>query len=78
MLKKIFSDDNDSPTITRDRDDNTTKRIRITATDFIVLYRNKKYKEIFNIVIIVYFIDTASNLIRYIKIIRNYLRDSGV
>lgn len=53
-------------------------RMTMTAADFVVLYSESKNKNKFDVVVTVFFIDTAPNLIRYIETIRNCLKDRGV
>ena len=57
---------------------NAADRMSMTAADFVVLYGDEGYKDMFNAVVTVYFIDTAPNLIRYIETIRNCLQEGGL
>lgn len=51
--------------------------MNMTAADFLVLYNSPEQARAFDVVITVFFIDTAPNLIRYIECIRNCLRTGG-
>ena len=53
-------------------------RMGMTAADFCVLYKGEEYKEYFDAVTTVFFIDTAPNLIAYIETVRNCLKRNGV
>lgn len=53
-------------------------RMDMTAADFVVLYGNPAQRETFDAVVTIFFIDTAPNLIRYIKTIHNCLKANGV
>lgn len=53
-------------------------RMDMTAADFVVLYGDVGQQETFDAVVTVFFIDTAPNLIRYIKTIHNCLKPGGV
>jgi carnosine N-methyltransferase len=53
-------------------------RMDMTAADFVVLYGDAAQRETFDAVVTVFFIDTAPNLIRYIKTIHNCLKPGGV
>ena len=53
-------------------------RMDMTAADFVVLYSDAAQRETFDAVVAVFFIDTAPNLIRYIKTIHNCLKPGGV
>ena len=50
----------------------------MTAADFMVLYTSNSYKEVFDAVATVFFIDTASNPIRYIETIHHCLKPGGI
>lgn len=50
----------------------------MTAADFVVLYSDPKQQDIVDAVITVFFIDTAPDLVRYIKTIQNCLKAGGV
>lgn len=54
-----------------------SKRLSMTAGDFITVYTQPTYKGVFNIVTTVFFIDTAPNLITYVAAIRNCLQPGG-
>ena len=53
-------------------------RMAMCASDFIVHYGNEQYKSTFDAVASVFFVDTAPNVITYIEIIRNCLKDGGI
>jgi carnosine N-methyltransferase len=53
-------------------------RMDMTAADFVVLYGDATQQETFDAVVTVFFIDTAPNLVRYIKTIHNCLKPGGV
>ena len=53
-------------------------RMDMTAADFMVLYSEAAQREAFDAVVTVFFIDTAPNLMRYIKTIHNCLKPGGV
>ena len=50
----------------------------MTAADFIVLYGGENHKHMFDVVVTVFFIDTAPNVLRYIEVIRHCLKHGGV
>lgn len=52
-------------------------RMSMTASDFIVLYGNEEHSGMFDAVITVFFLDTAPNVIRYIEVVRNCLKNGG-
>ena len=53
------------------------ERMTMTAADFIVLYGKDGYRNTFDAVVTVFFVDTAPNVFRYIEVIYNCLRDGG-
>ena len=57
---------------------NGVDRMSMTAADFVILYSEDRYKNTFDAVVTVFFIDTAPNLIRYIETIRKCLKNGGV
>lgn len=50
----------------------------MTAADFLVLYGDEKHKHMFDVVVTVFFIDTAPNVLRYIEVIRHCLTHGGI
>lgn len=56
----------------------TTDRMSMTAGEFTELYDDEKYKDKFDAVATVFFLDTAPNLIKYIQTIRNCLKPGGI
>ncbi|KAF3039354.1 hypothetical protein E8E12_005668 [Didymella heteroderae] len=54
------------------------KRMSMSTGDFCVLYSSPDYKETFDAVATVFFIDTAPNVIRYIEAVRNCLKAGGI
>ncbi len=59
-------------------DPSSTGRVDLRAGDFISVYKNEQYRERFEAVVTVFFIDTAPNVIRYIETVRHCLRPGGV
>lgn len=53
-------------------------RMSMTASDFLVLYSDQRRHQMFDAVVTVFFIDTAPNLIRYIQVVHNCLKEGGV
>ena len=53
------------------------ERMSMTAADFILLYGKESYRNAFDAVVTVFFIDTAPNVFRYIEVIHNCLKDGG-
>jgi carnosine N-methyltransferase len=53
-------------------------RMSMATGDFCVLYSQAEYKETFDAVATVFFIDTAPNVIRYIESVRNCLKLGGL
>ena len=54
------------------------ERMSMTAADFITIYGDESHRSMFDAVVTVFFIDTAPNFIRYIEVVRNCLRSTGV
>ncbi|KAH7066868.1 methyltransferas-like protein [Paraphoma chrysanthemicola] len=54
------------------------ERMSMATGDFCVLYTQPEYKDVFDAVATVFFIDTAPNVIRYIEAVRNCLKPGGV
>lgn len=54
------------------------ERMSMTAADFLLSYGDEAHKYQFDVVITVFFIDTAPNIIRYIETVRNCLKDGGL
>ncbi|KAH8728146.1 methyltransferase-like protein [Phaeosphaeriaceae sp. PMI808] len=54
------------------------ERMSMSTGDFCVLYSQVEIKEVFHAVAIVFFIDTAPNIIRYIEAVRNCLKPGGI
>jgi carnosine N-methyltransferase len=54
------------------------ERMSMSTGDFCVLYSSPDYKEAFDAVATIFFIDTAPNVIRYIEAVRNCLKVGGV
>lgn len=54
-----------------------SKRLNITAGDFITIYKQPSNKEAFDVVATAFFIDTAPNLIAYITAIHHCLKPGG-
>ena len=50
----------------------------MSASDFLCLYSSEDQKDTFDAVATVFFLDTAPNIIRYIKAIHNCLRTGGL
>lgn len=50
----------------------------MSTGDFIVLYGKPEYKETFDAVATVFFVDTAPNIIRYIETVKNCLKPGGL
>ncbi|KAG8528900.1 uncharacterized protein KY384_006589 [Bacidia gigantensis] len=53
-------------------------RMTMTASDFIVLYGDRQHQDTFDAVASVFFVDTAPNVIKYIEVIRNCLKEEGI
>ena len=54
------------------------ERMSMSTGDFCVLYSSMNYKDTFNAVATVFFVDTAPNVIRYIEAVRNCLKPGGL
>jgi carnosine N-methyltransferase len=54
------------------------ERMSMSTGDFCVLYNSLDYKDAFDAVTTIFFIDTAPNLIRYIEAVRNCLKTGGI
>ena len=54
------------------------ERLSMDAGDFCVVYSSQRYKETFDAVPTVFFIDTAPNIIRYIQAVHNCLKVGGI
>jgi carnosine N-methyltransferase len=54
------------------------ERMSMSTGDFCVLYSQPDYRESFDAVATVFFIDTAPNIIRYIEAVRNCLKVGGI
>jgi carnosine N-methyltransferase len=50
----------------------------MSASDFLCLYGSEDYRDTFDAVATVFFLDTAPNIIRYIETIRHCLRTGGL
>jgi carnosine N-methyltransferase len=55
-----------------------SERMSMATGDFCVLYSQAEYKETFDAVATVFFVDTAPNIIRYIEAVRNCLKPNGL
>lgn len=53
-------------------------RMNMTAGDFTELYSGERYRDEFDAVATVFFLDTAPNVIKYIQTVRNCLKLGGV
>jgi hypothetical protein len=54
------------------------ERMSMATGDFCVLYSQPDSKETFDVIITVFFIDTAPNIVRYIETVRNCLKLGGI
>ncbi|KAF3042809.1 hypothetical protein E8E11_007692 [Didymella keratinophila] len=54
------------------------ERMSMATGDFCVLYSSPDYKETFDAVATIFFIDTAPNIIRYIEAVRNCVKAGGI
>lgn len=54
------------------------ERMSMSTGDFCVLYSSPEYKDVFDAVATVFFVDTAPNIIRYIEAVRNCLKPGGL
>ncbi|KAL8771021.1 MAG: hypothetical protein Q9209_003440 [Squamulea sp. 1 TL-2023] len=55
-----------------------SERMRMTAADFTELYGGEKNRNVFDAVVTVYFLDTALNVISYIRAVHNCLKPNGI
>ena len=55
-----------------------SERLSMTMGDFCVLYQGKEHAEAFDAVATCFFVDTAPNVIKYIKTVQNCLRPGGI
>ena len=55
----------------------SSQRMRMTAADFVILYRDEHHVGMFDAVVTVFFLDTAPNLLNYIQTIHNCLIKGG-
>ena len=53
------------------------QRMSMTAADFVVLYGDERHKQVFDAAITVFFLDTAPNVLNYIKVVHDCLKDGG-
>lgn len=53
-------------------------KMTLTPSDFLVLYRDGAHFRAYSVVITVFFLDTAPNVIRYIETIRHCLEENGI
>lgn len=53
-------------------------RMNMTAGEFTELYSNERYKDMFDAVATVFFLDTAPNIIKYIQTVQNCLKPGGI
>ena len=56
----------------------TSGKMCMSASDFLLLYGDEAHKDSFDAVATVFFLDTAPNIIRYIEAIKNCLRSGGL
>ena len=49
----------------------------MTAADFTVLYGDENHQNLFDVVITVFFIDTAPNIVKYVEVIHHCLKPGG-
>ncbi|MCJ1416405.1 hypothetical protein MMC32_002740 [Xylographa parallela] len=54
-----------------------SQRMSMTAADFVVLYGDEKNHQKFDAVVTVFFLDTAPNVMRYIEVVHNCLKNGG-
>jgi hypothetical protein len=59
-------------------EDPAGERMSVSTGDFCVLYSAPNYKDTFDAVTTIFFIDTAPNVIRYIEAVRNCLKEGGI
>ena len=53
-------------------------RMSMTAADFVLLYNEEGYRDSFDAIVTVFFLDTAPNVIRYIQAIHHCLKKGGI
>lgn len=53
-------------------------RMSLTAGDFCSLYMQPKYQDSFDAILFCFFIDTATNVIRYIETVKHCLKPGGI
>ena len=56
----------------------SSDRMSLTVGDFCSLYTQPKYKDSFDAILTCFFIDTASNIIRYIETVKHCLKPGGI
>ena len=54
-----------------------SQRMSMTAADFVVLYSDEKNHQKFDAVVTVFFLDTAPNVLKYIEVVHNCLKNGG-
>ena len=54
-----------------------SERMSMTAADFVILYGDQKNHKKFDAVVTVFFLDTAPNVLRYIEVIHDCLKNGG-
>ena len=59
-------------------EDPAGERMSVSTGDFCILYSSPNYKDTFDAVTTIFFIDTAPNVIRYIEAVRNCLKEGGI
>lgn len=57
---------------------NSLGRMGMTGADFTILYSEESYQATFDVVMTVFFIDTAPNVLKYIEVIHHCLKRGGV
>ncbi|MCJ1258163.1 hypothetical protein MMC24_005994 [Lignoscripta atroalba] len=62
----------------RDLETHASERMSMTAADFVVLYGDERHQTMYDAVVTVFFVDTAPNVLRYIQVIRNCLKEGGL
>lgn len=53
-------------------------RMSMTAADFVTFYGESAHRNLFDAVVTVFFIDTAPNVMKYVEVIRDCLKEGGV
>ncbi|KAI9850818.1 MAG: hypothetical protein M1838_004971 [Thelocarpon superellum] len=53
-------------------------RLSMCAGDFIAVFSAEEYKDAFDAVVTVFFVDTAPNVLRYVETVRSCLKPGGV